>query len=1104
MVSFTNSNRRITLSQYSLLATFGKIPIKYSDLDPGIWAKTNKNGVRYVPDYPTVVAPFVNYWDIIDNANGGIRAGNLNYKVDGDGDCFHETLGQTIWYNKPVHSYFEDSGMMAVIEDNTWLNFKFGFVGKGDVAYEIRDSKNGELIALSALRGLGSVRPFADLDTAPRYVTFWNYNYPGKALYATNPDDYAMNDLDHKDADGALLDFDTNNRLYIDNITLENFNLIHSNASVNENNISRGKIEIPVTRSIILGEEDAADSSTGWNINTVAPSNTYLSFGFDSLDEFDENAGSGPYNFWFNTLKQPGAGTLDEIYHTASDIAIRAGFTSNSQYELIGCQNAHSWFEYATDPVATAQPNKGLSTLGVANRGFDFDGDTQVDKFSKKGALIFDFNSQTVDYGDDILSNQVIPAKRENIFVSARALDVSSAGDGILIVDNPSIFNLEDDQDYIVFVYNRHYAESKISGNLFSATNWEDGPAKDYGVIAKVIERKGNVITFDKDLRYNHTGHLAVASGTQTKAEAALQSPLASNLYKNRIYISPLKYWLTLEVRNTSSTAGNSGAARSYSTVCMVNQDSTPPTSSDFGATFNEYKYTDAGTYLKAWNLFPSADDTVVSNQTDYGFGKEEEDNKGGGFITKVLLEEDLDTYDKWVVYDSSKSIDEDDIIPGAIFSSMLTPASSASSSSVTFATSESTDKIVDRSYGNANRMRPFSLAIYEDDVPVVSSFEVSPLQSNPYYPEFKWECKDSDTWYGFLIIDTEPPTHQYHKSSLHVPMWRPLPSTENIQMNWPPSSSDSELDVIDYFNNKRYPYGYYRDEDSDNGARTNNTSIPPSKTTVAGTHQAGSISDYTTFLSPEGLSGWCHNFSGNQDRLFLFGPEHSGSGDKEGSINGNQSSIVLHIRPDKYPGGNNTDEMGIFWSGGAGGIDLTMNNSGKIIARFYYSSSQYVELMSHSVAPITGNPTNIIVTFDKDLIHGNCKLFINGKLEDQSGKVLTAGSSTRWRTNASIKNYKSESFGYLWILAGGSGGTEYFNGKMDEFVYYPHVIYPITPADSNFTWTKPVTDIDSNGKPVSYFARLFVKDYHNIRGMTTKDIGMSSILTVHKAGVEL
>ena len=147
------------------------------------------------------------------------------------------------------------------------------------------------------------------------------------------------------------------------------------------------------------------------------------------------------YNFWFNNIQQSGAGTLDEIYHTADDIAIRAGFTSNSTKEFVGCQNVHSYFEYATNPSATSPPNKGLSTFGDTNRGFDFEGNTQVDKFSKKGALIFDFNSQSADYGDDALGSQVIPLRRENIFVSARALDVSSSADGILVVDNPSIFN---------------------------------------------------------------------------------------------------------------------------------------------------------------------------------------------------------------------------------------------------------------------------------------------------------------------------------------------------------------------------------------------------------------------------------------------------------------------------------------------------------------------------------------------------------------------------------------------------------------------------------------------------------------------------------------
>ena len=74
----------------------------------------------------------------------------------------------------------------------------------------------------------------------------------------------------------------------------------------------------------------------------------------------------------------------------------------------------------------------------------------------------------------------------------------------------------------------------------------------------------------------------------------------------------------------------------------------------------------------------------------------------------------------------------------------------------------------------------------------------------------------------------------------------------------------------------------------------------------------------------------------------------------------------------------------------------------------------------------------------------------------------------------------------------------------MEEFVYYPHVIYPINPADGTFTWSKPVSDIDDDGKPISYFARLFVKDYHNIRGTSVEEVGMSPTLTIHKAGVEL
>ena len=96
--------------------------------------------------------------------------------------------------------------------------------------------------------------------------------------------------------------------------------------------------------------------------------------------------------------------------------------------------------------------------------------------------------------------------------------------------------------------------------------------------------------------------------------------------------------------------------------------------------------------------------------------------------------------------------------------------------------------------------------------------------------------------------------------------MWRPLPSTENTFMNWPPSDDDSEGDVIDYFNNKTYQYGYTRlDTLEQHGA------FRPSSTTTKGTHAGGSVNDYTKFLDPEGLSGWCHNFrSAVNDRLYI------------------------------------------------------------------------------------------------------------------------------------------------------------------------------------------------------------------------------------------
>ena len=49
----------------------------------------------------------------------------------------------------------------------------------------------------------------------------------------------------------------------------------------------------------------------------------------------------------------------------------------------------------------------------------------------------------------------------------------------------------------------------------------------------------------------------------------------------------------------------------------------------------------------------------------------------------------------------------------------------------------------------------------------------------------------------------------------------------------------------------------------------------------------------------------------------------------------------------------------------------------------------------------------------------------------------------------------------------------------------------------------KPLKEI-SGGVPISYNARLFVKDYHNIRGSTTSEVAASSPTSYRKAAFNL
>ena len=81
------------------------------------------------------------------------------------------------------------------------------------------------------------------------------------------------------------------------------------------------------------------------------------------------------------------------------------------------------------------------------------------------------------------------------------------------------------------------------------------------------------------------------------------------------------------------------------------------------------------------------------------------------------------------------------------------------------------------------------------------------------------------------------------------------------------------------------------------------------------------------------------------------------------------------------------------------------------------------------------------------------------------------------------------------------------FNGKLEELVLYSIPIYPINPRDGKVTTYRATEEFTEQsaiaaGRPIN--AKLFIKDYHNIRGTTTEEVTQSSQLTIKKSGLGL
>ena len=503
-----------------------------------------------------------------------------------------------------------------------------------------------------------------------------------------------------------------------------------------------------------------------------------------------------------------------------------------------------------------------------------------------------------------------------------------------------------------------------------------------------------------------------------------------------KAFISPYLFWLLIQLDG----ADDGVVEYRYSSVCLLpTLTATTGGALGLGATYNEFSFATNSGDTKYHNKrsMVIGPDAAYETSLDYGWGTFEDN--ATGYIDSFIPTLGENIVDLTRAMENHNFEEE-----GSRFSFCIMPAQEvgASECRLIMHSSDQTDDI---------NKRPKLYGVFKDELPERPELSVIPNEDRPFYPEFTWDASDDDLWYGFLKITDRNIYNQYQDAVLYYPL------------------------------NEAGLHGTVAAAPIEN--------ISGMTTAISGT--ASEIPLYDA----EGLAGNCLRFDGGDSYIVV----NDASASDPTVTCTTEMSIVAHIIPE--PASDVRYIIAQYETASNEKFFLALNGSNNITARvFYDASSNYVSLKSSSIVVADGEtPTNIILTVDTKAREGNVKLFINGKLEDMTGRALTVGTVNNWKKGANINGGNSE------IIIGNltKAGSFSFEGRMEEIVIYDKLIYPVVPTDGKYTLTKPLTEISAAdyASSKSYVAKLFVKDYHNIRGKIITEVASSPPVTFRKAG---
>ncbi len=631
-------------------------------------------------------------------------------------------------------------------------------------------------------------------------------------------------------------------------------------------------------------------------------------------------------------------------------------------------------------------------------------------------------------------------AKRENMLVSTKIREVhnstSTYGKLIEMLD-PLAGGLTANQIRVddATIFNSSQPDEEYI--IFKQGTLAGTYSKRSGLKLATDSITSNTITFTEDITLADDG----------------VTPLCTPELANQLWVSPYKYWANMLFDSPPTVA-----ARNYGTVCTVQEtpDQSGSPAAISGSTWNEYTYSynhgavasgaQSALYKRLWNLSPTIDSDTLIVGVDYGHGEATEDEMAGYLFTGAAM---ISTYNH---YDISQ------VIGGG-------KAHSGPNDSFPFLVGylgggQGTEglEFYSDDYTTDETKRPILYWEFKDDPPAISNLSVSPAvnllgdnvdlydltTSDINGLKFTWDEENADdVWYRMLLIDRDPIVNKYHKAT----MWVPLNET---------TDDFGSMSASFY--------------------TVHNPSLGTSGACAVGT-------DVRAIL--EGQGGYAAKTTGNATAS--VGYIGIPSGTNTGLDNLEEFTLVVHATFATADKGVERVVVSQTNSSSSTTNDFRMTKDTNDKIKVILGAD--TTMTSNVSVPCDGDqPSCIIVTFNKATTSPiKARLFIDGTEQDNSTGETKVNNSHDFVIGGYDATYDSSAAGSLAP-----------RGSFEEIIIY-NKEYKVLESGGEYIYPN-LDNVEFDGIDsavagtfnYTYNARLVVADYHNFRGASKHEIGMS------------